>query len=642
MTALLMAALAFQAAFAVYIAVLCRHVAGGPEDFLDAGRQLPSWAYIFGATGVVVAALGLYDHLLLTATYGLQYSHVAVGLIVVALSSVLVQKRLWLAARVTGSRTVGDLMGDYFDSITIRLYLLSILFLFSVPVAAYLLTEIGRLVATASDGALPANLIIWATAFFLFLYSAIGGWRAVIYVVAAQSLLLLTLLAFTGAFAGTAFESLAFATRGIGVAEGILGDQIPGVIQFTAGIGKASPQGGIWTTITILSFSLSMIGVVLSPGFGLLGITTSTRKAFAFNQVWMTGGLLAGLLLTVAPIIAAEMVSAPVPGSMHGAADFAGIISRLASLDQLAAVGFLLLVLSAAQIGVAFFAASGANIVTIELVKRFALPDLTGRGQKLGARVALAVIYLAAAMAASFMPLGASIFSSLALSLSVQLLPAFLGLCWLPWISRSAVLSGLILGSIAVLFTEPLGLILFEGLFVDLPWGRWPLTIHSAAWGLALNLGACLLVSIFTYGGDERDHRRRLHDALSGNHRIGLGGPAARGAKWSLTLIWAFLALGPGAILGNTFFSQPIFAGGNVALGIPSLLVWQMFFWSLGVLIIWWLAYQSRMSGIESKPRRTLTLKPARDRLQQSATPPWIARLLDRLAERSARTTRGD
>jgi hypothetical protein len=33
-----------------------------------------------------------------------------------------------------------------------------------------------------------------------------------------------------------------------------------------------------------------MMGLVLSPGFGFLGITTATRRGFAFEQVWMTAG----------------------------------------------------------------------------------------------------------------------------------------------------------------------------------------------------------------------------------------------------------------------------------------------------------------------------------------------------------------
>src|SRR5439155_17029503 len=166
--------------------------------------------------------------------------------------------------------------------------------------------------------------------------------------------------------------------------------------------------------------------------------------------------------------------------------------------------------------------------------------------------------------------------------------------------SRSAVLVGLSLGSLSVVFTEPPGLILFNGFFVELPWGRWPLTIHSAVWGLAINMTASLLVAIFTRKGVEREHRNALHAIFHRDHRMDFGGRAARGAKWSLPLLWAFFALGPGAILGNTFFSHPIFSGADIPLLLPSLWVWQAFFWILGVMIVWWLAYQSRLSIIET------------------------------------------
>ena len=609
MTALLLAVSGFFSVYAIYIAALSARTGGRAEDFLDAGLEIPPWGYIFAGTGIVLAGLGLHDHLLLVSSYGLQYSHVAVGLIVVALCGALFQKRIWLASRITALRTTGDLMGDYFGSTAIRIYLLFVLFLFSVPFAAYCLAETGGLVAAATDGALPSSLVIWATSFFLFLFSVLGGWRALVYVVAAQAFLVLTLLLFTGAFAGAAFDRLAFVAGGVGTPEGILADRIPGVVQFTDGIGKEEPAGGVWTSAAILSFALAMTGLVLSPGFGFLGITTSTRKGFAFEQVWMTAGLAAGALLLIAPIIGAE-IAASASDSGGDQAGFAGFVSRLGSMDRLVAVAFLMMLAASLQIGVAFFAASGANIATIELVARYVLPGLPGSGRKLAARIALAAIYFSIAVTATFTPLGASIFSSLALGLSAQMLPAFLGLCWLPWISRSGVLAGLVLGGIVVVFTEPFGLIAFEGLFLDLPWGRWPLTVHSAGWGLFFNVAACLLVSLFTRSGEERDRRQLLHDEFARDHRAGPGGRAARGAKWSLALIWAFLALGPGAILGNNFFSQPVFTGGDVALGIPSLLVWQILFWFLGVLIVWWLAYHGRLSVIEAAPRRTLSLEP--------------------------------
>ena len=41
-------------------------------------------------------------------------------------------------------------------------------------------------------------------------------------------------------------------------------------------------------------------------------------------------------------------------------------------------------------------------------------------------------------------------------------------------------------------------------------------------------------------------HRDRLHDEFAARWAADFGGRAGRAAKWSLTLIWAFLAVGPG------------------------------------------------------------------------------------------------
>jgi hypothetical protein len=190
------------------------------------------------------------------------------------------------------------------------------------------------------------------------------------------------------------------------------------------------------------------------------------------------------------------------------------------------------------------------------------------------------------------------------------------------------------MGGLMVLFTEPLGLVIFEGLFIDLPWGRWPLTIHSAAYGLALNFGAVLLVSIFTRRGAERDHRDRLHAEFAARWRPDFGSPAARGATWSLSLVWVFLALGPGAILGNSFFSQPVFTEGEAALGVPSLWIWQMLFWLIGVLLVWWVAYRSRLGLTTMEGLRRVEFgTPVWDAARRGP-PAWIARSLARVTER--------
>ena len=629
MTSLLAVMLAVFAAFTLYIAAQSAKSGDSPAAFVDAGQNLPGWTYIFAGSGALLASVGPYDYLRLLSVYGFQANQLALSLILVALVMALFQKRLWLAARMTGSRSLGEVLGAHYQSTSIRIYVLVVLLLFAVPFAATLLGSAGELLAQASGGALSRAAAISALAAFLFLASALGGWRATIYIIAVLSTVILALLIFSASFAGLVFDGLSVFHKGFSVREGILGSVLPGVIQFSSGIGREVPAGGLWTTTAVLSFALAAAGAALSPSFAFLGLTMKSRAGFAFSQVWIVSGLAAGALLLLGPIVA---------GEMNAADNFTPLVARFAAYDQLVAACVTVMLLVMLLVAVAFFAASGASVATIELLDRYIVPDLTPRGERLAARVSLAIIYAAIVLLAAFLPALATVLSTLALPLSAQLFAAYLGLCWLRWVSRSAVLVGLAFGILFVVFTEPPGLIVFDGLFVQLPWGRWPLTIHSAAWGLAINVGASLLVAIFTRQDAEREHRNALHGSFQRDHRIAFGGRAARSAKWSLTLLWVFLALGPGAILGNSFFAHPVFTEADIALGVPSLWVWQAFFWIIGVLLVWWLAYRSRLSTVEGafRPHELRHLRQVPRTRRQLR---WIALLVTRLTARQNRTT---
>lgn len=113
-------------------------------------------------------------------------------------------------------------------------------------------------------------------------------------------------------------------------------------------------------------------------------------------------------------------------------------------------------------------------------------------------------------------------------------------------------------------------------------------------------------------------------------------GAGGGGLLWSLSLIWGFLAYGPGAILGNTFFSHPIFSKVEAQLGLPSLWVWQILFWLLGVVILWWLAYRVGLGRTSDANLRPIQLGEAR----AQRTPDWLAAGLARVAERPFRPVR--
>lgn len=619
MTSLLVILLAALAAYGVYIAA--RTARSAPvSDWFEGGRPtLPGWAVMFSFGGISVAGYGLADHFILIGTLGLQASHVAIGLLLAALAMLLFLKRIWLAARIAGWTSPGEAVGAYYQSITLRILMMALAVLFGLPLSASLLSGTGSLIAEVSGGTISRPAAIWAQAFFLFLPGVIGGWRATIFVVALQSLLVGVLIPAVGGFAEAVLASPGFLHAGIPVAKGILADQIPGVIQYSAGIGKGQVVGGLFTCVAIASTALVFIGAVASPAFLYLGMSAKSGSAFARGSVWIISGVAAGILIVAAPFLAARIG--------HGIAPFA---AKLGALDIFMGAGAALVFLVAGQLAISFFTTTGAILVTRELMTAYVLPGLTHGGQRLAARIAIAIAYLLVAVLACFAPLTSDILATLALPMAAQLLPALLGFAFAPWISRSAVITGLIFGMLMVFFTEPPGLVLVEGLFVPLPWGRWPLTVHSAAWGLSLNFAAVLLVSIFTRRGAERERRDRLHGEFAVRWRVDFGGRKARGALWSLTLIWAFLAIGPGAILGNTFFSQPVFSSGPAALGVSSLWVWQLLFWLIGVPLVWWLAYRSRLGFTSEAGLRHLPAEPPGRR----SAPGWIAAGLARVTER--------
>ena len=84
MTFLLVITLGLLFVYALYFAAQTARIGSNPRDFLDGGMTLPGWSVMFILPAIGVAALGFERHLLLVSRYGLQASHVAVGLITVA------------------------------------------------------------------------------------------------------------------------------------------------------------------------------------------------------------------------------------------------------------------------------------------------------------------------------------------------------------------------------------------------------------------------------------------------------------------------------------------------------------------------------------------------------------------------------
>ena len=113
-----------------------------------------------------------------------------------------------------------------------------------------------------------------------------------------------------------------------------------------------------------------------------------------------------------------------------------------------------------------------------------------------------------------------------------------------------------------------------------MPWGRWPLTIHSAGWGIIFNVIVVVVVSAMTQNEQSTAHRMKYHNFLREHASLPASKKGLKPIAWIITLAWFFFGIGPGAVIGNDIFGSPN-AGSpeGWTFGIPSIWAWQILFW---------------------------------------------------------------
>jgi hypothetical protein len=131
-------------------------------------------------------------------------------------------------------------------------------------------------------------------------------------------------------------------------------------------------------------------------------------------------------------------------------------------------------------------------------------------------------------------------------------------------------------------------------------WGRWPLTMHSAFWGILFNAVPAIIISAMTQGNDNKEHKQKFHDFLAETSSVPADKQGLKPMAWIVTIVWFIFAIGPGAVIGNTIFGNPNDAT-TWMFGMPSIWVWQIIWWFLGCCMMWLLAYHMGMSTMPDK-----------------------------------------
>jgi solute:Na+ symporter, SSS family len=522
--------------------------------------------------------------------------------VAVPFTGLLFLKRQWIIGKRFGFVTPGEMLSYYFRSDAIRLLVILVALVFSVPYLGVQLRAAGFLFHVLTDGLLSVNVGMWGLAAVLFLYVAAGGLRAVAQVAVLQCILLAVGIVIIGVIVVNEVGGWTALAQDIGLLAGTDTDltpdgsshyvAVPGVIQLVSP--GPSAAGGAWTEAMILTSVLALMGVQAAPAFSMWAFASRDPAPFALQQVWASSLVVGIILLLFAAM--QGMSEGPALGGLvdreGGQAMLVPPLSELMSDTAPWLVGLLAVcALAALQAAGASYMSTAGGMLTRDLIRRFLMPNVGHGLQKLLGRISVGVIVLLALLVATASSDALVLLGSLALAYGLQLWPALIAVCYWPFLTRTGVLLGLIAGLVAVTLTEPIA----QSWLGITAWSRWPLAIHSAGWGIICNLAVALIVSAITR--DDMDRKMEFHNFLAQHAALPPEKRKLIPMAWIITLAWFFFGIGPGAVIGNWVFgntNEPA----TWMFGMPAIWAWQLLFWALGVAMMWFLAYVMQMSTV--------------------------------------------
>ncbi len=598
-------------------------------DYFIAGRSISIWVFVLAATATSFSGWTFMGHPGLIYRDGFPYAYASFYAITIPFTGVLFLKRQWMIGKKFGFLTPGEMFSNYFRSDTIRILVVLVALVFSVPYLGIQLRASGFLFNVLTDQMFDVTTGMILLSLVVILYVASGGLRAVAYVDTMQCILLaggiivlgIITLSYLGGF-NNLIEGIAVLSQ----ADTKLTKEgyshyvaIPGMIQFVDAGSKAI--GGPWTGIMILTYMFALMGIQSAPAFTMWAFSNQSPKPFAPQQVWASAFGIGAILfvftaiqgmgshflganiemITNNPEVVNNVIGPNIGNQdlMETASKQGNLVPQLINLMSETApwlVGLLSVCALAAMqsTGAAYMSTAGA-MITRDLVKRYLLPNANDKTQVLLGRVFVVLIVVMALLVAATATDALVLLGGLAVAYGFQMWPALIAICFWPWLTRLGITLGLIAGLIAVTCTESIGAAL--GITA---WGRWPLTIHSAGWGIFFNLGIAILVSFFTQNSDELAHKMKFHNFLKEYAGLPSEKRNLIPIAWIITLLWFFFGIGPGAVIGNWVFGDPTNPDTWI-FGIPSIWAWQILFWVIGVYMMWMLAYKMEFSTPSKK-----------------------------------------
>ena len=534
------------------------------------------------------------------------YAFASFYALTIPFTGVLFLRRQWVLGKAYNYVTPGEMYSDYYGGNAMRLLTVLVAFLFSVPYLGVQLKASGSLFNVLSDGLISVNLGMFALTTVVVIYVASGGLKSVAYVDCAQAILLAVGIAilggvalhYSGGWSGFTTGLANIVTDDVSSGKNLTPDgysmkvAIPGSIQMVSAGSKAA--GGAWTGIMCMTYMFALMGIQSSPAFSMWAFANKTPQAFRWQQV-IASSLIVGIILFTFTIFQGLGGHILVQNGVLKNISDTNLIPELINLLSTAApwlVGLLAVcALAAMQSTGSGYMSTFSAMVTRDIYARYISPEATDNNQKNIGRLFVVLVAGAALIVAANSSQAIVMLGGLAVAYGFQMYPALIGICYYKGFTTKGVVSGLIIGLIAVTLTDK------TSAWFGVPWGAYPLTIHSAGWGIFFNLLTTFFVSKFSVESQgEKEKKNRKHQLLQ--EVVGLSKERKNKVKlaWALTLFWFLVGFGPFATIGNDLFSNPNAPSLWAPFSLPSIWVWQLLFLGYGIFVMWFLAFHMGMS----------------------------------------------
>ena len=575
-------------------------------DYFLAGRSIGIWVFVLAATATSFSGWTFVGHPGKIFTDGLPYAFASFYALTIPFTGVLFLRRQWVLGKAYRYITPGEMYSDYYGGNSIRLLTVLVAFLFSVPYLGVQLRASGVLFNVLTDGLVSVNFGMFTLSAIVMIYVASGGLRSVAFVDCAQAILLALGITILGGIAiyyaggyggftnGLADIVMADVTSGQNLtADGYsMKVAIPGSIQMVSAGSKAT--GGPWTGIMCMTYMFALMGIQSSPAFSMWAFANKTSKAFRWQQV-VASSIVIGVLLFSFTIFQGLGGHILIANGVLDSANDNNLVPQLINLLSDAApwlVGLLAVcALAAMQSTGAAYMSTFSAMVTRDIYAKFISPNASDKNQKLSGRIFVIIVTGAALIVAANSSQAIVMLGGLAVAYGFQMYPALIGICYYKGFTQKGVVTGLVVGLIAVTLTDR------TSAWFGVPWGAYPLTIHSAGWGIFFNLIITFLVSHFSAETDaERNNKAKKHQLLQAVSGMNSARKKKIRLAWILTLIWFLVGFGPFATIGNTIFSDPNSPALWAPFALPSIWVWQIMFLGYGIFVMWFLAFHMGMS----------------------------------------------